>query len=280
LSFETIGQRTVRLSAPQKAELVSLVPTSCNFDLNDPIGNDQWIDWLHIGFKIDHTKSELVRAVVSSLAMFDVRLAADVIDRILDWDQKEFFDACFLLDRRPESLSFVSIPKPLLDIARIEGSYRGPPLGAGEVVLLFMVVDASCSFGGREDVSLMGEKWHVKKIDRARQVARMGTSAATSYSSSETAFKLSSIDREFANKITDELLDKHTSSIERIFGSIEIFREEFKKEALEREFSTCVGICVFDPSRDVLEFHRKNDIECANSKQGRYFLRVNRKAVR
>lgn len=279
MSFETIGERTVRLSAPQKAELVSLVPVSCNFDLSDPVSNDLWIGWLHEGFKIDPTKAELVRAVVSSLAMFDVMLAANVIDCILDWDQKEFLEACFLIKTRPKSLSFVSIPKPLLDIARIEGSYHGPPLGAGEVVLLFMVVDASCSFGGREDVSLMGEKWHVKKIKKGRE-ARMGTSAATCYGSSETAFKLSTIDREFANKITEELLEKHSKEIERIFNSIESFREELRREALAREFSTCVGICVFDPNCDVLEFHRKDDIECANSKQGRYILRVNRKGVR
>ena len=257
-----------------------MVPASCNFDLGDPVGNDLWIEWLRVGFEVDRTKAELVRAVVSSLAMFDARLAADVIDCILDWDQKEFLEACFLLDRRPESLSFVTISKPLLSIARIEGSYHGPPLGAGEVVLLFMVVDASCSFGGREDVSLMGEKWHVKKMKKGRREARMGTSAATCYGSSETAFKLSTIDRDFANKITDELLERHEISIAHIFGSIESFREEFRKEALAREFSTCVGLCVFDPNRDVLEFHRKNDIECANSKQGRYILRVNRRAVR
>ena len=279
MSFETIGERTVRLSAPQKAELVSLVPASCNFDLGDPAGNDLWVEWLRVGFEVDPTKSELVRAVVSSLAMFDSRLAADVIDCILDWDQREFLEACFLLERRPESLSFVRILKPLLGIARIEGSYHGPPLGAGEVVLLFMVVDASCSFGGREDVSLMGEKWHVKKMKRGR-TARMGTSSVTCYGSSETAFKLSTIDREFANKITEELLDKHTESIERIFGSMKSFREELTREALTREFSACVGICVFDPNRDVLEFHRKDDIECANPKQGRYNLLVNRKAVR
>ena len=169
-----------------------------------------------------------MRSVVASFAMFDTQLASDVIDCILDWNPKEFLDACFLLEQKPQSLSVVHVPKPLRGIARIEGNYRGPPLGAGELVLLFMVMDASCSFGGRDDVALMGEKWHVKKMTRGR-VARMGTSAATCYSSSETAFKLSSIDRAFANKITDELLDRHTSSIESTFGSMELFREELRE---------------------------------------------------
>lgn len=242
-------------------------------DRYDPPSSDIWIDWLSRAYEFDSSKADVIRSIVARISMFDAGLALRTIDCILNADPGEFVSSCFFLSHRPEPRTIVRLPAPLREIARIEGTFKGWTMGAGELVILFVCSNSACSFGGRDDVTILGEKWHVKKMDRDR-TARMGSSAITAYSSSETAFRLSKIDRVFSNKITEDLLRSYEPQVRAEFGSLEAFRREFRRECLLREFSDCVGMCVFDPRRNNLEFHRSQDMEVANPKQGRYFLKV------
>jgi hypothetical protein len=272
LLFE-LGVNVYRLNSSQAAQLGDVLDSHCIIDPKDPLSSDLWMEWLRSAYEFDRSKASIVSTIVTSVAAFDATLAMRIVDEILSHEPAEFLPACFFVFQKPSSQTKISVPSALRGIAQIEGSFHGWNLGLGELALLFMVEGATCSFGGRDDISFLDEKWHVKKIEKNRP-ARMGTASATAYNTSELCFKLSAIDRQFGSKITNKLLKEHENAIVAAFGSVQTVKEMLREECLEREFSACAGVCVFDPSGGVVEFFRKEHIDCVSCTQGRYEIKV------
>lgn len=227
------------------------------------------MSWLERCCEIDDAKAHVLRSKIDQIALFDEDLALRAIRCILRWTPEEFLEACFFLSHRPASQTVIRIPEPLREIAKL----RSGRLGEGELLVLFIAVDTACSFGNREDVTLLGEKWHVKKIEKGRSVL-MGASAENMYCSSEIAYKLASIERVFSAKITEEMIQKHVSQISEMFGSVEEMKVQLLEECLSRELSVSVGFCVYNSKRENLEFYRRTDIELEFPSQGRYKLKL------
>lgn len=228
--------------------------------------DDDWVRWIESAYQFDRAKGEAVNWVVENILKQRREIGIAVQECLLNEHPRDFVDACFSVVSPPKSLSTFSVPEALRSV----GSLREKGIGAGEILLLFMVPNAVWNPGEAIDVVLFNENWHIKQIRKSDRRAKMGGAKDTRYSNSVVANRLHQINQNFNQDVTKTLLRLHASKITECFGSMDDFWTSFNEEFKEREFSNVVGICYFDEDNNVVEFHRKQDIILVGATQGSY----------
>lgn len=232
--------------------------------------DEAWTRWVDSAINFDRSKGEAISRIVADILSRRKEIGLRVREYLLCEHPEDFVLSCFSIAKRPQSLDTFVVPEPLRNV----GSIREKGLGAGELLLLFMVPNAVWNPGKAIDAVLFNENWHIKQIRRNDRRAKMGGAKDTRYSSSNTAHKLYLIDSNFPQEVTNTALRLNRARIEESFGSIDDFWKIFRSEFIQREFSDVVGICFYDEDNNVVEFHEKQDVILVGATQGSYRVKA------
>lgn len=252
-------------------------------DPKNPLADASWQRWCENARRISSDRAERVVDFVRDQASFSGALASKLIAKIVVENVGEFLNCCFTLDHAPVSGEKVTVPAPLRSIAYHTSRYSGTTLGRGELSAFLISGSAEFQPGGREDIIVWDEPWHVKELAKNGSY-RMNKAKGYAFTGSRVHERMISDPELRACGLSETLNSlrarKRKEQVERVFGSVEALLSEARDEMIERAFKVAVGVCVFDPNEWTLTFWRRECIDLAGVRDGVYQAKISKTGAR